>query len=248
MLRTGQLALAAGALLGAAPAAAADWEFIVTPYFMAPTSDGKFAVGRFETNISSSPAELFSNLNWGIMGSVEANNGVWGVGLDINYLNLDVTDDDIRRFSVNGHQAAYTGIILRRVSEYAWVYVGARLSDMGLRLDCDRDCAVPLPAGTTLADDRSRNERWVEGLVGFRAELPFSETIDLTFVADAGGFGEGSDISINAWPQVGIKLGPGKAMVGYRVIYIKYESETNGRRFVYDAATYGPTIGFELRF
>jgi opacity protein-like surface antigen len=239
----------AGTLAAATPAAAEDWEFIVTPYFMLPTSDGEFAAGRFETQVSKSPSDLFSNLNWGFMGAVEANNGVWGFNLDVNYLNVDATNDNVRRFSVNGHQSAYTATILRRIHENAWIYAGARLTDMGVKLDCNTNCQVPLPGGTTLADSRSRGKSWVEGLIGFRAELPFNDKLDLTFIADAGGFGEGSDISINAWPQLGYKLGrAGKLMAGYRIIYIKHESGEGSSRFVYDVATYGPTIGFEFRF
>lgn len=234
----------------ASPAAAGDWEFTVNPYFMIPNSSGKFGIGPLETNVSASPSDLFSRLNWGFMGAVEANNGDWGVNFDVTYMNVDITDDNIRRISVNGHQAAYTGVILKRIHPYAWVYAGARLSDMGVRLACGSNCNLPvtLPGGATSFDSR-RSQSWVEGLVGFRANLPFNDKFDLTMNADIGGFGLGSEVSINAWPQIGWRVSEGtKAMLGYRVIYVKHESEDNGRRFLYDVATYGPTIGMEFRF
>lgn len=108
-----------------------EWEFILNPYLMVPSSDGKFTVGRFESQVSSSGADVFRNLNWGVTGGLEANNGTWGVNLDINYINVDVTDDDVPRLSVNGHQAAYTATLLRRVHNNASIYAGLRLSDMG---------------------------------------------------------------------------------------------------------------------
>lgn len=234
----------------AVPAQASEWEFVANPYFMVPSSSGKFGVGPFETNVSASPADVFSRLNWGFMGALEANNGEWGFNLDITYLSIDITDDDRRRVSVDGHQAAVTGILLKRIHPYAWVYAGARRSDMGVRLACAANCNLPvtLPGGATSFDSR-RNQRWVEALVGFRATLPFNDRFDLTMNADIGGFGVGSEVSINAWPQLGWRVSEGtKAVLGYRLIYVKHESEDDGRRFLYDVLTFGPTIGLEFRF
>ncbi len=252
---TSATALVVATMLLAGPARAEGWEIIVTPYFMAPSSDGKFGVGPFDTRISTSPADVFSNLNWGVMGSGEINNGNWGFNLDVNYMNLDITPDDVRRLSVNGHQAAYTATILKRVHEHAWVYGGLRVSDMGLRFECQSNClpngGINLPnGGANLANiDPSRNQSWVEILAGFRAELPFNDSLDLTVNADVGGFGVGSEVSVNVWPQLGIRISDStKAIVGYRVIYVKHESEGDGVRFLYDAVTYGPTLGLEFRF
>lgn len=239
----------------AAPAHAEGWNVIVTPYFMAPNMDGKAGLGKLETQVSQSPSDIFSNLNWGVMGSVEVNNDNWGVNFDVNYMNLDLTPKDITRLSVTGHQAAYTATILKRVHENAWVYVGARWSDMGVQFGCQSNClpngGINLPNGgaNIPAIDTSRNKSWSEALVGFRAELPFNDKLDLTFTADMGGFGKGSEISVNVWPQLGIRLGStSKMMVGYRLIYVKHESEDDNRRFLYDVLTFGPTAGLEFRF
>lgn len=244
-----------GAVLATAPAQARDWNVVVTPYFMAPNMDGKASLGPLETRVKQSPSDIFSNLNWGFMGSVEANNDNWGVNFDVNYMNLDLTPDNVNRLEATGHQAAYTAILLKRVHENAWVYAGARYSDMGVNFGCQTQClpngGINLPNGGALIPevDTRRNEDWVEGLVGFRAELPFNDKLDLTFTADAGGFGAGSDISVNVWPQLGIRLGgSSKAMLGYRLIYIKYENLEGTRPFTYDVLTFGPTLGVEFRF
>jgi hypothetical protein len=247
-------ATAAAALAIAAPANAGDWNFIVSPYFLAPNMDGKAALGRLETSVSQSPADIFSNLNWGFMGSVEANNENWGFNLDVNYMNLDLTPDARNRLAATGHQSAYTATVLKRVHENAWVYAGVRYSDMGVKFACQTQClpngGIAIPGAITVpAVDATRNEDWVEGLVGFRAELPFNDKFGLTFTADAGGFGAGSDISVNVWPQVGWRFGGNtKAMLGYRLIYVKYENTEGNRPFVYDVLTFGPTLGLEFRF
>ena len=250
------VATAAAAIAVSAPAHAEGWEFIVSPYFMAPNMDGKAGLGQLETRVSQSPSDIFSNLNWGVMGAVEANNGNWGFNFDVNYMNLDLTPDSVTRLKATGHQAAYTAIVLTRIHENAWIYAGARYSDMGVNFGCQSQClpngGINLPNGgaNVPAVDTKRNESWVEGLVGFRAELPFNDKLDLTFVADAGGFGvAGSDISINAWPQLGYRLGgSSKLMVGYRLIYIKYENLESRLPFKYDVLTFGPTVGLEFRF
>lgn len=243
-------AAVAAAMVVAAPAQAKDWEFIVNPYFIIPKMNGKTAVGPFDANITQSPSDIFSNLNWGIMGSVEANNGEWGVNFDAIYMNLNLNDPDARRFRVTGDQGAYTLTLLRRIHENAWVYAGVRWSDMGVRLRCDTDCsflppALPRPPRDI---DVSRNISWQEGVIGFRTKLPFNDKFDLTFNGDVGGVVLGSDVSVNAWPQIGWKMSEkSKLMVGYRVIYVKYEAE-EGPRFVYDVVTFGPTLGLEFRF
>lgn len=248
------IAASAATVVVAAPARAEGWNVIVTPYFMAPNMDGKAALGRLETQVSQSPSDIFSNLNWGIMGSVEVNNGNWGVNFDANYMNLDLTPDRLDRLSVTGHQSAYTLTLLKRVHKNAWVYAGARWSDMGVQFGCQTQClpngGINIPGNITIpAIDTSRNKGWVEPLVGFRAELPFNDKLDLTFTADMGGFGQGSDISVNVWPQLGIRLGgSSKVMLGYRLIYVKHESFDDNRRFLYDVLTFGPTAGLEFRF
>jgi len=230
------------------------WEFIVNPYFMAPNMDGESVLGRLETDVSQTPSDIFSNLNWGFMGAVEANNGNWGFNFDVNYMNLDLTPDDATRIEATGHQAAYTATVLKRIHEYAWIYAGVRYSDLSVSFECQSQClpngGINVPGNIVVpAIDTSRNEDWVEGLVGFRAELPFNDDLDLVFATDVGGFGEGSDISVNFWPQLGIGLGgSSKALIGYRLIYIKYENFDGNRPFVYDVLTFGPTIGLEFRF
>jgi len=61
------------AVLTAAPAAADPWEVTVNPYFMLPTTGDTFGVGQFETDVSASPSELFSRLNWGFTFPTSAN-------------------------------------------------------------------------------------------------------------------------------------------------------------------------------
>lgn len=240
----------AGLLALAGPAMAGEWELTVNPYFMLPTTGGKFGIGQLETNVSGSPSELFSRLNWGFMGAVELNNGDWGVALDANYINVDATNDDIRRASVNGRQGVYTLSVLKRIHRNAEVYVGARLTDYGLTLDCNTTCPVPaIAGGGSVTGSRSRDRSWVEPLVGMRARLPFTETLGMVVAADVGGFSVGSDFAVNVWPQLAWKMSDSASlMAGYRLIYVQYDEGEGSERFLFDGITQGPTIGLEFRF
>jgi hypothetical protein len=64
-----------------------------------------------------------------------------------------------------------------------------------------------------------------------------------------GGFGISSEYAVQAWPSLGFRLGSkSRAMLGYRAIYVKYESGSGLDRFVYDILTHGPTAGVLFRF
>lgn len=221
-------------------AQAQGWEFSVTPYLMGPFMDGQTGVGPVDANVSASAGDVFRNLNWGAMGILEANNGKFGVAADLTYMNLKANHDGaIDR--VGGHQGSYTGMLLARIDPHAEIYVGARVNDLGVSISGTG------PLGN--ARSASGSQTWVDPIVGMRVILPFSEKVDLTMMADIGGFGIGSDIAVQAWPSLGLKLGSSvKAMAGYRLVYVDYSTGEGADRFKYDVLTHGPTVGFQIRF
>ena len=232
--------LIAAAAVAAVPAQAEGWEFSLTPYFMAPNMDGKVAVGPADISVSASPADIFSNLNWGAMAILEANNGKFGFAVDLTYMDLGA-DGPGGRASFDGHQGSYTPMALMRVHKYAEAYVGARINNIGAGISGTGPLGNPRSA--------SRTETWVDPLIGIRTNFPLSRTIDLTVMADVGGFGIASDYAVQAWPAFGFKLGnSSKAILGYRAIYVKYETGSGPDRFVYDVLTHGPTAGVQFRF
>jgi len=238
------LALAAFAAL-ASPATAQDqatqgWQFSFEPYFMAPSMDGKSAIGPLDVRVSSSPSDIFSNLNWGIMGLLELNNGRFGLVFDGTYMNLEASREG-RIDTIGGHQGAYSVTALVRIQKHAEAYAGIRVNDLGVRLSGTGPLGNPREA--------SRSESWVDPIVGMRVNLPLSGTTDFTMLADVGGFGIASDIAIQAWPTIGFRLSDSiRAKVGYRLVYTQYESGEGQDRFEYDVLTYGPTVGVKFTF
>jgi hypothetical protein len=232
--------LAAVAVAAAVPAQAEGWNFVFQPYFMAPYMDGKAAIGPVEARVSQSPSDIFSNLNWGAMGIFEVNNGRFGFMVDLTYMDLEADREGFVD-RIGGHQGAYQANVLLRIEEHAEAYAGLRVNDLGLRISGTG------PLGN--ARSASRNKQWVDPVVGMRVNLPLSRTIDLTMVADVGGFGVGSDITFQAWPTLGFRLSDSiSAKLGYRAIYSDYQSGSGIDNFEYDVLTHGPTLGLQFRF
>ncbi len=218
------------------------WQFLFEPYFMAPYMDGRSAIGPVDVRVSSNPSAIFNNLNWGIMGLLEVNNGRFGLAFDGTYMNLEASRDGFVD-RIGGHQGAYSVIALVRIERHAEAYAGIRVNDLGVNLSGTGPLGNPQSA--------SRSETWVDPIIGMRVTLPLSRTIDLTTLADVGGFGVGSDITVQTWPTLGFRLSDSiHAKLGYRLIYTKYETDGSqlADRFVYDVLTHGPTLGVQFRF
>jgi hypothetical protein len=229
------------ALACAAPALAQDdeWHFRVAPYLLAPVMNGDVVVRGNEAEADLGPDDIFSNLNFGFQGWLEARTDGWGVALDVIYMDLDATDDD-RVLDIDVNQSAYTAIAFVRTTPTLDVYAGARYNDLGGDLDFEGPLNLP-----TVSQDRD----WIDPLVGLRFTTPIGERWNFQVSGDVGGFGLGSDLAINFWPMVGYELSDSAQLAfGYRAVYTDYDSGTGANRFAYDVLTHGPVIGAALDF
>ena len=132
-MKTSAWMMAAATLLVAGPAAAKDVEWMITPYLMLPSLNGKTGIGRATASVDATAIDLLSNLNWAIMGSGEVNNGVWGVKIDIMYSSLGKNVGDNQQFGVDAGQGLYTFRLQRNLSDGFWVYAGARVNTLERR-------------------------------------------------------------------------------------------------------------------
>lgn len=231
-------------LLATGSAAAAqdgdgDWHFIVAPYLLAPSLTGDITVRGREAEADIGPGDVFSNLNLGFMGYMEANNGRWGVGTDIIYSDVDVTDD-ARIAEVDSTQAVITAVVYYRVAPTVELYGGARYNKVGVDLDFQGPLGLE-----SLSADRS----WIDPVVGARFATPIGDRWNFMIAADAGGFGLGSDIALNLWPVVTYEFSDSlSGALGYRLLFTDYDSGSGNRLFEYDILTAGPVAGLMLRF
>jgi len=234
---------AAGLALAAAPAQAQDapgeWRFRIAPYVLAPVINGDVVVHGAEAEADLGPGDVFSNLNLGFQGLIEARTDSWGVSLDVIFMDVDATDDD-RLIEMDVTQAAYTATAVVRATPNLDLYAGARYNDLGADLDFEGPLNLP-----TLEQDQS----WTDPLVGLRYSAPLGESWNFQVSADIGGFGLGSDIAINVWPMVGYEISRSAQLAfGYRAIYTDYDKGEGANRFAYDVLTHGPVVGVALDF
>jgi hypothetical protein len=245
---------AAAMLLVGTPAVAKDVEWLITPYLMLPSLNGKTGIGRVTESVDASAIDLLSNLNWAIMGSGEVNNGVWGAKIDIMYSSLGKNVGRDERINLDAGQGLYTFRLQRNISDGFWVYAGARVNTLSVDLKCsDSSCVNTLPADR-INNGVSKDVTWVDPIVGFQLDQNFSDKVRFLFEGDIGGFGAGSQIAATAWPQIGFRVGrTGTALIGYRIIYVDYKKDVSKLDrfqpdFVWDMNMFGPTIGYQFRF
>ncbi len=225
-------------ILASAPAHAEDWSFLVQPYLMLPSMDGKAAVAGIDANVDVGARNVVENLNFGFLGYVEAVKGNFAFGVDVNYMNLDANPDDAR-VSANVAQTAIQPMLFYRVADYFELVAGIRYNSIKLSLSSD----------ISAIDGNERKKDWVDPIVGFRFNGPISSGTSFGLLANVGGFGVGSDIAIQVRPMLNFKVGSGITIdAGYQFVYMDYETGTGVQRFAYDVLTTGPILGVSFRF
>ncbi|WP_416908987.1 MAG: hypothetical protein ACMVO5_05080 [Polymorphobacter sp.] len=230
------------AVLLANPAAAhaqeSGWRFLVQPYLLLPSMDGKAAVAGIDANVDVGARDIVSNLNIGFLGYVEAGKGDLSFGVDVNYMNLDANPDDAR-VSANVSQTAVQPILFYRVADYFELMGGLRYNRINLGLSSD----------IAAIDGREQTKDWVDPILGFRFNGPLSKTTSFGVLANVGGFGVGSDIAVQVRPMLNFAVGSGITLdAGYQFVYMDYETGTGTNRFAYDVLTTGPILGLTFRF
>lgn len=216
-----------------------EWRFRIAPYVLVPVMNGDVVVRGNEAEADLGPDDIFSNLNFGFQGFLEARTDSWGVALDVIYMDLDATDDD-RVLDIDVNQSALTAMAFVRATPAVDVYAGVRYNDLGGDIDFQGPLNLP-------SAEQDRN--WIDPLVGLRFATPIGERWNFEISGDIGGFGIGSDLAINVWPMVGYELSSSAQLAfGYRVLYMDYDSGSGANRFEYDVLTQGPVIGVALDF
>lgn len=238
MLGPAALILTASSATPAAAQEGNDWRVLIQPYLMVPAMNGNAAVRGVDAEVDVGRKDVVKNLNIGFLGYVEARNGKWSFGVDTNYMNLDANNDDAL-VAANVSQTAVQPMIYYRIMPYLDFMAGARYNAIKLDLES------PIPP----IDGVSRKKDWIDPIVGVRFQAPISNGIQAGVLANVGGFGVGSDISVQLRPMVNFAIARNITIdAGYQFIYMDYKSGSGNRRFAYDVLTDGPILGASFRF
>ncbi len=188
--------------------------------------------------------QILKNLDGGIMLAGSATNGRFVVLGDIIYAKLSPKKD----FALRG----IDGSVTVDVSNFIGLATG------GYRVYADKNWSLDLLAGVRVfavdngvtlrlprvaAEVASKNEAWVDGVVGLRAIYNINPNWVLTGIAFVGGIS--SRYEWDLFASIGYRFTETwGAFIGYRALGVDYRN--NG--FVYDVVQHGPLIGISARF
>lgn len=225
----------------------------------APAISGDVTVGGTTVGIESSFIDTLKEADtvFGLDGRLDVGTRRFGGFVEGVYTDLGFDDRDSQAGKVSvSSEMAFVDFGLRyRVLERELsagegearprrfgldVYGGGRYAYLGIDFDFD--------AGT----DVSKNEDWVDPIVGARGAIDLSERWRLTAGGDVGGFGAGSDFTWSAVATLDYRFEIGRTdaalTLGYKAIGEDYSNGSGSEEFVWDVVLHGPIIAFTIRF
>jgi hypothetical protein len=237
-------AVAACAVL-ASPASAQpasdEWRFTIEPYLMAAAMSGTSGVRGREVEIDMSASDIFSNLEFGAMGVVEARKGNWGVGTDLILMNLGMATDRPAA-DLDFTQSAFAFYGLRRISDVADATFGIRINGVDGGITFKQESLVP--GGTTF----SQSKWWTDPIVGVRLHTNSAGRFNAKLYSEIGGFGVGSDFTWQIFPEVSVRVAGRTSLdFGYRWLDVNYADDEDAE-FTWDMLSQGPVLGFKFQF
>lgn len=227
-------------LLCASPVAAQSdtWEVTFAPYLMAAGMDGTVTVRGHEADVNVSAKDVFSNLQFGVMGLVVARKGDWGVAGDAIYAALGGTAETPPA-NIDFDQGLFTFMGMRRLSPIADLTFGLRWNLLRGQIGFKGPLQLEV----------KKTKQWVDPIVGVILRSPERGRWHAHLIADVGGFGAGSDFVWHLFPTVGVRVGKRSSLeFGYRFLHTNYKSGDGNDLFKFDVLMQGPVIGSTIKF
>lgn len=215
-----------------------------TPYLWMPAINGDVGIPRNddEVDVDRSFSDIWGDLKFAFMGTVDGEYNRFVAHVDTIYLNLGANVERVDSLVFNEGEfdaklLIMTGALGYRVVDrgpmYVDVYAGARLVSL------DIDLALEGPLQTREASASPSN---VSPLIGGKARLPLSERWALALQGD---IGFDSDVKWELAGTVQYQLGRHwLAGVGYRHLALHHDKEDAE----FDIAFSGPLIAFTYMF
>lgn len=246
------LALAVSALPLCGGAAVAEQgqgrtEVLLTGYLFASALSGRASTTSAlpPADIDLSFSDVLQDLDFGAMTAVEIRNGRWGFVGDLMYSNVSPGG------SIPGFPALQAGLRQKNLTLQGNIFYRIHEAEgvtfdlgAGLRYwKLNSEGGVGPAGGPTLTFADEAN--WIDPVIAARFRSRLNDRFSVTFAADVGGFGAGSDLSYQLLGTLDYQKNERLTLrAGYRVLSVDY----NDGGFVYDITMQGPVIGMTYRF
>jgi hypothetical protein len=234
------------------------WRIAFAPYFWTTHLSGDLAVKGRPAEVDMDFTDIFKLTNFAAMIHVEAHRGRVRLMTDVMYLSLgkdaQMSRPDANLYvNANSDQVVWefgggylvSGLIregMERSPLTFEVIGGGRYSYMDLELNfqAEPDATEDEEALAGIASD---SKSWVDPFIGARARLLVAKKWDLGLRADIGGFGVGSQLTVNAVARVSYAASDVISLtLGFRVYDVDVEDGGGSELFVYDTTMMGPLL------
>lgn len=224
------------------------WEIGVSTYIWASGMNG--AVGAVEgaqpVKVDMSFGDIFDNLKFAGMGTLQARHDRLILVADIGYVSLGaskelkIRDVDLVEGELDASTLTASALAGYRIADKAPLtfdlMAGARLNSVST------DIELSGPSRSVEGDD---TKTWVDPIVGAHLSVPISPKWSVAFYGDVGGFGIASDFT---WQLLGAIQydfnNRWRASAGWRHYSVDYDKGA----FLYDVSLSGPILGVRYVF
>lgn len=218
-----------------APEPEGRFTFALEPYFWFIGSDGSANITSGSNRIHSSINTMWDSMDssWGLRADMGPEPGPYRILFDSNYQSIS---GDLPSGSLHAYHSMFEGDIAWRTSSKDLLdpLIGARYTDIDLvRINDITDTA------------NSESTGWFDPVVGARGRLPIADRLEIDWRADVGGFGVGSDYTVQLDGAAYFNLSRAfRAYFGWRYLKVEYTST----RLDYEVTTTGPYLGMTFTF
>ena len=228
-----------------------EWKVIISPYVWATSLNGDTSVLGVPAHVNVPFDETLKNLDIAIMGNAEITNGIVGAYFDGQYAKVS-TDEPIHSVDIG---VGMTSTVLSAGAYYR-IYEAALGGDTVF--GTMRTFAIEPTVGvrwTRLSTELkgaghhiSASESWTYPFVGARVNFDLTDRWNVAAEGDVGGFGAGSQLSLNGQVYLGYRTTVfgrnGIVRAGYRALYQDYENND----FHWEVTQHGPVLGVSMQF
>ena len=198
-------------------------------------------IANFEENIDVPFSTIIDNLDLAFMGHFDMRSERWVVMSDLIFVDLE----DRQERALGTLTAGLDLTLLEVAGGYRLSQVVSILA--GLRW-VDTDASLRY-AGEIFDDGADAGTSWIDPLVGVQVLTPLAERWWVSFSGDIGGFGVGTDLTWQAYANIGFKASDlVSIIVGYRAIDIDYEDDSRAQPVALDILLSGPQVGVAFVF